>query len=91
MLDRWKRRTRFAQALQAYYDTPDGSFVINELMKRCGLLTTSVDPDPLAMAFAEGRRSVALDMLNELRFSTADAQRLSEEREFSDLHRGMTP
>jgi len=48
------------QQYMATFDGAAGKAVLEDLMKRGKLLASSYDPDPLRMAFNEGRRSIAL-------------------------------
>lgn len=55
-----------AQAYQNVFGQGDGRIVLNDILKRGGTLETSVIPgDPYQTHFREGRRSLALEILNE--------------------------
>lgn len=72
----FRRRARRAQAYRAVYDSPEGKFVIDDLLRKAGIFETA--PDPADSRFYEGRRSVALDILAELRWSESEMVALAE-------------
>lgn len=64
--------------------TASGAYVVRDLARFCGafksnLPTTSQGVDPLAMAYAEGRRSVYLRIQAQLSVSEADILKAHEE------------
>ena len=65
------------------FSTPAGQRVLDDILERGGLLACSMAAtragavDPLLLAYNEGRRAMALDILRELEWSDADIVDLS--------------
>jgi len=88
-LRRWIPRLAINAAYRAVFTSPDGEKVLRDLMKRGGLLETSmVEGDPHLTAFKEGKRAVILDVLAELRWSEKEIAGLARERQ-EELPLGM--
>jgi len=66
------------QQYMATFDGPAGKAVLEDLMKRCGLLVPSYNSDPIRMAFNEGKRGIALYIYNMLDTQAA-ARALAEQ------------
>lgn len=82
VLQGWLPRLAINAAYKAVFDSPDGVRVMRDLMIRGGLLETSaVEGDPHMTHFNEGRRSLVLDILKELRWSETDIAELARERD----------
>ena len=79
-------RTEIAELYQAVLNAPDGQRMLAHFLNMAGLLKTSqVDGDPFRTAWNEGRRSVALEVLELLRWNALDALKLSQARQTSTL------
>ena len=64
MFDKFKERRETIKSYKRLFDTVDGQAVIRDLMKSCHVYTTTLDRDPLQMAYNEGARSIILRILN---------------------------
>ncbi len=90
LLSRFKtvadRMSATRRAYQTVFSTPEGELVLYDLMTRCGVLETSqVNGDPHMVAFREGRRSVALDLINAMRWTEAEVIQLALARTSQQL------
>ncbi len=92
-----------AEALRfAYVETfssPAGLHVLDDVLARAGVLSTSMSAtpsgnvDPMVVAYNEGRRALALDILRELEWRDADIVDLSRRltrRRLADEAQTMT-
>lgn len=64
---------------QRTFKSPHGKKVLRHLMRQCGMMMPSMDmhkPEPLGMAFNDGRRSVVIEILEKLRL---DLKKLESE------------
>lgn len=61
-----------ANLYKAHFTTPEGKKILQDLAIRCNYDRSSFDPDPIKMAYREGRRSVVLDILNILAYNLED-------------------
>ena len=76
-----KRLIRVNRSYQAVFDTREGGLVLRDLLVKGGVLETSFTPgDPEATAFKEGRRSLALEIIEALRWSEGELVKLAQER-----------
>lgn len=63
------------------FGSPDGGLVLRDIMKRGALLSTAFDPSvPGQTEYNLGRQSLALEILQELRWSEAEILALTQER-----------
>jgi hypothetical protein len=77
----WIPRLAINAAYRAVFTSPEGERVLRDLMMRGGVLETSVvEGDAGLTHFKEGRRSLVLDIIAELRFTEGDILRLARER-----------
>jgi hypothetical protein len=77
----WRRRVRLNRAYRALFDSVDGALVLQDLLQRGGVLATSVTGAGADdVHFREGRRSLALDILSELRWSEMEVLQLAREK-----------
>lgn len=72
----FRARTRRAQVYRTVYASPEGKIMIEDLLKKGGILEAAPAEDS---RFYEGRRSLALEILNELRWSESEMVHLAEE------------
>jgi hypothetical protein len=81
----FKRRAAISHAYHNVYATPEGQTVMHDLMRRGGILETS----PLSedSRFYEGRRSLALEIVKELRWTEAEMIALARETTKEDMER----
>lgn len=63
---------RIALKYKRLFSTPDGKAVLRDILTRCGYDQSSFDKDPYKTARNEGRREVALDILNLLNMDIQD-------------------
>lgn len=79
---RLRPRLAVNAAYRAVFESPEGDKVLRDLMQRGGLLETSVvEGDAGLTHFKEGRRSLVLDIMSELRWTEADILKLARQRE----------
>jgi hypothetical protein len=84
-LKAFQSRAAISQAYHAVYDTPAGRTMIHDLMLKGGILETSIDASD--SRFYEGRRSLALEICRELRWSESEMIALARETTKEDLER----
>jgi hypothetical protein len=84
-LQGFRRRAAISHAYHNVYATPEGQTVLHDLMRRGGILETS----PLSedSRFYEGRRSLALEIVKELRWTEAEMIALARETTKEDMER----
>lgn len=76
-----RRRFALSRAYREVFETDAGKQVLADLAKKSGLLATSFAPgDPQATHFAEGRRSLMLEIIAELRWSETEIMQLASAR-----------
>jgi hypothetical protein len=64
----FRRKARIAQTYQAVFATPEGQAVLIDILKSAGLMSIAFEPgDPHRTAFNDGRRSLALEIVQKLR------------------------
>lgn len=81
-LRRFKRQLAVKAAYRDVFDTPEGQMVFRDLARRSGLHETSFEPgDPQHTAFKEGRRSLFLEILQQLRWTEGEIAQLARERD----------
>jgi hypothetical protein len=75
-----QRRLELANAYQAAFQSGDGRIVLRDLLQQGGLLSVShVEGDSHATAFNDGKRAMALHIVERLRWSEGEMLRLGEE------------
>jgi hypothetical protein len=75
------RRVRLSESYKATFGTPEGKRVLADILKRAGMLETSmVEGDPAMTSFNEGKRALALSIIDELRWQPMDLVALAEAR-----------
>lgn len=68
-------------AYRRVFDGPDGKLVLADILKRGRLLSVSVEPgDALTTGLNDGRRALALEIVQLLRWTELDLLTLSHER-----------
>lgn len=80
-----RRKSRIADAYKAVYSTDPGQTVVHDIMRRGGLLETAADPTD--SRFHEGRRSLALHVVEMLRWSESEILTLAERSQREDMER----
>ena len=66
------------------FGTDEGKRVLYDILKVCGMLTSSFDyeePEALSMAYREGQRNVALYIFNKLKTDVHALTKFIEEQE----------
>lgn len=81
----FRHRARTSQAYRAVYEMPEGKFMIEDLLRKGGVLEAAPPEDS---RFYEGRRSLALEILNELRWSESEMVHLAEQTTAHTLAEG---
>lgn len=81
----FRQRAAVSNAYHSVYATSAGQMVLHDLMRKGGILETS--PDPTDSRFYEGRRSLAMEICKELRWSEAEMIALARETTKEDLER----
>lgn len=75
------RRARLSENYKAVFNHGAGKIVLADILKKGGVLETSVVAGDVQMtAFNEGKRSLALSIVEELRWNPMDLLALAEER-----------
>lgn len=76
-----KKREALRQAYAAVFDSPDGRTVLADIVREGGLLAVGyVAGAPDTAVFADGRRSLALHVLEQLRWGEHDLAALARAR-----------
>lgn len=57
-----------ANAYKFVFDCDEGKMVLEDIMRKCHVLNSKFVNDPYAMAYDQGKRQVALDILRILDF-----------------------
>ncbi len=70
--DALKQRLRLHQSYQAIFEQPQGREVLHDLLREAGMFSTSQTTNPHQTAFNEGKRFIALFVLNRLRMDNLD-------------------
>ena len=82
MFEGLRRQLRLRAAYRDVFATPAGELVLHDLLRRAGILSTSVVlGSPEATHVNEGRRQLALEILQQLRWSEGDLAKLAAQRE----------
>jgi hypothetical protein len=77
----WKRQLTVFQAYHRTLDNPDGQLVVTDILIAGGLLESSHTlGDAYDTAFREGRRSMALHVIDRLRWSNTEIVKLANEQ-----------
>ncbi len=76
----FKRRIALGQDYRDIFLSAAGERVMADLMRQCGMLETSMDGSPERTAFREGRRSIGLHVMEQLRWSEPELVKLAQER-----------
>jgi len=80
VLDIAKRHLSRGRMYRNVFDTPDGKWVLNDLLQEAGLWEVSTIPgDPSLSAHHDGKRAMALYILSKLGNREARLARLVEE------------
>lgn len=81
LLTALRRRSALSGAYAEIYRTPEGKTVIDDLLRKSGLLETShVMGDAHTTAFRDGRRSMGLEILEAMRWTEGEMVRLAQEQ-----------
>ncbi len=80
-LEALRARRRLAHAYRDCFEAPAGRLVLADLLRQSGILEVSHAPgDAYETAYREGRRSMALELLNRLRWTEMELLALARER-----------
>jgi hypothetical protein len=75
------KRKELAHAYQRTFDTPHGQMVLRDLLRKGGILETSHEPgDAYTTAWRDGRRSLALELVEALRWTEGELVALAQEQ-----------
>lgn len=81
ILAAFRRRSALASAYTTLYRMPEGKMVIDDLLRKAGLLEVShVIGDPSTTAFRDGRRSMGLEVLDAMRWTEGELVKLAQEQ-----------
>lgn len=81
ILAAFRHRSGLASAYDDLYRTPQGKMVIDDLLKRTGLLEVShVIGDPASTSYRDGRRSIGLEIIDAMRWTEGKLVELSKEQ-----------
>ena len=76
-----KRKIGLARAYRNTFATPEGEIVLGDLLRAGGVMEICHQPgDAHATAFKDGRRSLALHIIDQLRWSEPELLRLARQR-----------
>lgn len=75
-----RRAVATSKAYKAVFDSIDGKLVLIDLIKQCGILDASHEDMPGLNDWKNGRRSVVLDILKQLRFDEGGLLELVQAR-----------
>jgi hypothetical protein len=84
-LKMFEREGAIARAYSDVYATDPGRMVIEDIMRKAGILT--VASDPTDSRFYDGRRAVALEVLRMLRFTESEMIALARATAREDMER----
>lgn len=76
----FKRRIALGQDYRDIFLSAAGERVLKDLLRAAGMLETSLGGTPQQTAFNEGRRSIGLHVLAQLRWSEPQLVKLAQER-----------
>ena len=76
----WLRRQQLAAAYGQLFTSIDGTLVLNDLLREAGVLETSMSAEPHETSFREGKRAMALYILDKLRWAPGELAALAQER-----------
>ena len=76
----FKRRIALGQDYRDIFLSAAGERVLKDLLRAAGMLETSISPTAEHTAFKEGRRSIGLHILEQLRWSEPELVKLAQER-----------
>ena len=81
MIPALRRRAALSHAYHRVYDTPEGKMMIDDLLRKSGLLETAHEPgDAATTSFRDGRRSMGLEILQALRWTEGELVKLAQEQ-----------
>jgi len=75
-----KRQVAIAIAYKNLFESPDGRLVLTDLMHKAGLLHAVHEEIPGQNDYNNGRRSLVLDIMKQLRFNEAALLELANAR-----------
>jgi hypothetical protein len=70
---------QLANAYKFVFDCDEGKIVLEDLIRKCHVLNSQFINDPYAMAYDQGKRQVALDILRILDFDISKFRKRIEE------------
>lgn len=80
-------KMKLASAYQAVYASPDGALVIADILREAGILSVAhVEGDPGTSAFNDGKRAMALHVVQRLRWSEGELVALARQQTSEDLN-----
>jgi hypothetical protein len=81
-----KARFADARAYEQVFASPDGKRVLYDILRAGGLLTISHVPgDPYSTEWNDGRRSLALHIVDQLRWNEAELVKLAQMQTDEDV------
>lgn len=79
--DQAERQRKLLGAYREVFDAPAGRIVLLDLMRAGGVLSVSLGQTPQETAWNDGRRSLVLHVLQQLRMQEAEMLRLATQKE----------
>ncbi len=81
-----KKKSPHAQVAKAIdykvvFGSEEGKRVLHDILKSCGMLTSSFDESSVTMAYKEGQRNVALSLLHKTKVNIQELTRFIEQQE----------
>lgn len=76
---------RVKAAYRETFEPPAGQMVLRDIARRGGMFETSMEPDAHMTSFKEGRRSLALEIFQMLRWSDGEIAQLATQRDPDQL------
>lgn len=77
----YRKRRAIATAYIGVFGSPEGKMVLHDILRAGGILEPAHQPgDPYQTAFNDGRRSLALHIIERLRWSEGELEELALEQ-----------
>lgn len=86
LLTVFDKRKALAHAYQGTFNTPHGQIVLHDLLRKAGILEVAHEPgDPHTTAWRDGRRSMALEIINALRWTEGELVALAQQQTADEI------
>lgn len=82
------KRKELAHAYATTFNSPGGKIVLQDLLRKAGILEVAHEPgDPYMTAWRDGRRSMALEIIEALRWTEGELVTLAQEQTAEQIAR----